>query len=75
MEYVVTSPTQVFGKSNGEKFTEQELLALGAKIDRLLKAGTLTKNAVNVPPARQEPQVSKTPEVTENKSTNYEGDK
>ncbi len=71
MEYIVTSPTKLGGKSNGEIFTEKELLDVGANIDLLIAAGSI-KKATQV---RQAPEVSQAPKVSDFKSTNYEGDK
>jgi hypothetical protein len=79
MEYIVTSPTQVGGKSAGETFTEQELLDLGASIDFLLASGGIAKKqgtATQAPSARHTPEVKETPKVDEIKDTfNNEGDK
>ena len=79
MEYIVTSPTQVGGKSTGETFTEQELLDLGASIDFLLASGGIAKKqgtATQAPSARQTTEVKETPKVDEIKDTfNNEGDK
>jgi hypothetical protein len=72
MEYVVTSPTKIFGKSNGEKFTEKELLDLGAQIDVLVASGGLAKNKA----PQAVPETKQAPQVFEYKNINNEqGDK
>lgn len=71
MEYTVTSPTKVGGKSTGEVFTEKELLEAGANIDALIAAGIVTPAT----PAQKAPAVSQAPKVSEFNTTNYEGDK
>jgi hypothetical protein len=73
MEYIVTSPTKVGGKSTGEVFTEKELLEAGANINALIAAGIVTP-ATPATPAPKAPEVSQAPRVSEFKS-NYEGDK
>jgi len=79
MEYIVTSPTKVGGKSAGETFTQQELLDLGASIDFLLASGGIAKKQGTVtqaPSVRHTPEVKEAPKVDEIKETfNNEGDK
>jgi len=54
MEYTVTSEP-LLGKPVGSKFSEEELLEVGANIQKFLQSGRLkkaTKEATNVPKAQ-----------------------
>ena len=70
MEYTVISNTQVCGKINGEKLTQDDILDAGGSVEHLLASGHITKSG-HTPKAVQEvketsevkevPQVFKTP--------------
>ena len=80
MEYVITSSTQVCGKINGEKLTEDDIISAGGNIEHLLVSGNI-KKAGQTPKAvkeevKEEVQVQKEePQAFVFNKYNNEGDK
>ena len=64
MEYTVISNTQVCGKINGEKLTQDDILGAGGSVEHLLASGHITKSGntpKEAPEVKEVPQVVKTP--------------
>lgn len=81
MEYVVTSSKKVCGKINGEKLTEDDIIAYGSSVEFLVNAGHIKKagqtpKAVKEAVKEEEPQVQKEePQAFVFNKYNTEGDK
>jgi hypothetical protein len=66
MEYIVTSSKKVYGKINGEKLTESDILSAGGNVEFLI-ASEHIKKAGQTPKAvqavKEEPEVKEVPQV------------
>ena len=64
MEYTVISNTQVCGKINGEKLTQDDILGAGGSVEHLLASGHIAQSGHTpkaAPEVKEVPQVVKTP--------------
>jgi len=64
MEYIVISNTQVCGKINGEKLTQDDILDAGGSVEHLLASGHIKKSGhtpKETSEVKEVPQVVKTP--------------
>ena len=64
MEYTVISNTQVCGKINGEKLTQDDILDAGGSVEHLLASGHIKKSGhtpKETSEVKEVPQVVKTP--------------
>ena len=78
MEYIVTSSKKVCGKINGEKLTEDDIIAYGSSVEFLVNAGHIKKagQTPKLKEVKEEVQVQKEePQAFVFNNYNNEGDK
>jgi hypothetical protein len=63
MEYVVTSNKKVYGKINGEKLTESDILSAGGNVEFLIASEHIKKAGQTPKAVKEEPEVKEVPQV------------